>query len=342
MMASFTRKLQQHPKTSVRDHYEKCSTKLPLFAYLFRRTATKSNNGEHNKGALCLGSASSKPLEASHNNSVKVDALVKRDKCRQPWNSYDCRFPAECSLSACDNFDSSSMEMGNKPIRLPRHLPFRSYRAAISEMKKCLATSNTDEIMSVFSASSQKMKGFPTSICVKILPRSYNLAEPFDLIGLISDAVIDLMDKRTPLTPGRRNLTRFHSKLAPHISVYDYIDRFFQLGHLSSPTLLTTLIYIRKLLCLQPDFFLSVVTVHRLLLSCIIVSVKVHNDFQCSKRMYAQAGGVRPEELTILELELLKLLSWDVIPRKDHLEDCYLGLVDRNGGYILLEPEYVP
>jgi hypothetical protein len=59
-------------------------------------------------------------------------------------------------------------------------------------------------------------------------------------------------------------------------------------------------------------------------------------DHLCSNKIHARAGGVRPEELTVLEFELLQILGWNVTPRDDELAECYLELVDRNGGYLLL------
>jgi hypothetical protein len=342
-MATFTRKHQQQMKKSTQDYSEKCSTRMPLPAYLHWRPIIRNCSRKLQRGRA-FGSTGylSKMQKASQNSSTKNGDLIKRDTYRQPCNSSDCHLPDERSLSVSDTFELSSMGTGTKPIHLRRRTSFQAHRAAISDiLKKGLAIFSIYETMNAFSEDCQGIENFSSSISFIRLPNCYSLANPRDLIGLVSDAVINLMDKKPVTAPDKCKLTRFHSKLAPHVSVYEYFERLSQLAEFSSLTLLTTLFYIRKLLNLQPAFLLSSLTVHRLLLSCVAVSVKIHNDYRCSQKVYARAGGVRPDELTILELELLKQLAWDVIPREEYIKNCYLGLIDQSGGYLLLMPEYV-
>jgi hypothetical protein len=337
MMPSITRNPRRPTKNSDSEYSEKCSTKLSLLARLYWRPAFGAAHGSCKKDAFGLAYDEPKTWKALQNSSMEIDDLVKSDKTyHQPWNSYDCHRPDSFSLAVFDPFVAPSPETCTKPTHLRRRMSFHACRAAISDMlKKRLAIFSMHETMSVFFGDCQGLQSFPTSTSSKRLPNCYSLANPSQLIGLVSDAVIELMNKNAVTAPDKCKPTRFHSKLVPHISVYEYIERLSQLAEVSSLTLLTVLIYVRKILSLQPAFRLSSLTVHRLLLSCVAVGVKVHNDCLCSKKLYARAGGVRPDELTILELELLKQLAWEVIPREEYVKDCYLGLVDRNGGYVL-------
>jgi hypothetical protein len=130
-------------------------------------------------------------------------------------------------------------------------------------------------------------------------------------------------------------LSRFHSKSVPPISIFEYLESLWKCIRLSSPALLTLLLYMRRLSHIPSPVSLSYLTIHRLLLSCAAISTKILTDQFCSNKSHARAGGIRPEELTVLEVELLQALSWDVVPRNEDLAECYLDLVDRNGGYIL-------
>lgn len=337
-MAFFTRKLQQYTIGNSRDLSDDCSIKPSLFSFLYWKRITRNNNRKCRNDAFCSAINRSKVFSAPQS---ELDDLATSDEYHQPVDKYDYHLPADRYLSVSDIFALSNMETPAKPTHLPGHLPFRTYRAAIRDiLKKWLGSSETDKIMSVIFESSQRLNGHSSSVSIKRLPSCYSLANSFDLIGLVTDAFLGLMDKRTSPALGKYKLTRFHSRIAPQMSVYEYIARFLQLGQISTPALLTALIYIQKLLSLQPAFCLSDLTVHRLLLSCFVVRTKVHNDFLCPKRLYARAGGVHPRELTILELELLRQLAWNVIPREENIKDCYLSLIDHKGGYVLLEPKY--
>lgn len=149
------------------------------------------------------------------------------------------------------------------------------------------------------------------------------------------------MDKRPVSVLNKCMLTRFHSKRAPRVSIVEYLEQLSQLSEFSALTLLSILIYVRKICNIQPGLGLSDLTVHRILLICVAVSIKVQSDRWCSIVTMARAGGVRPEELTVPELELLMQLAWDVIPRERCIVGCYLSLVDRNGGYILFTADNV-
>jgi hypothetical protein len=196
--------------------------------------------------------------------------------------------------------------------------------------------SRPEELCDLFE-SGRHFKNFPASAFLRRLPKHYYDASPSDLIRLVADMVLDLIGRQARhSTIVRRELSRFHSKGVPQISVLEYLERLQRYIRLSSPAILTVLLYIRRLCRIQTSIWLSHLTIHRILLSCAAISAKIMTDHLCWNKIHARAGGVRPEELTVLEFELLQILGWNVTPRDDELAECYLELVDRNGGYLLL------
>lgn len=185
--------------------------------------------------------------------------------------------------------------------------------------------------------SGRHFKSFPASAFLRRLPKHYYDASQHDLIRLVADMVLDLIRRQARhSTIVGRGLSRFHSKGVPQISVLEYLERLQRYIRLSSPAILTILLYTRRLCRIQTSIWLSHLTIHRILLSCAAISAKIMTDHRCSNRIHARAGGVQPEELTVLEFELLQTLGWNVTPRDAELAECYLELVDRNGGYLLL------
>ncbi|KAJ6116120.1 hypothetical protein N7523_005607 [Penicillium sp. IBT 18751x] len=193
------------------------------------------------------------------------------------------------------------------------------------------------ENLSHFIESGRNFQNFPTSAFLRRLPKHYYDATAHDLIALVAEMVSDLVRQQAVHSMTvTRGLSRFHSKIIPQISIFDYFNRLQKYIRLSSPAILAVLLYIKRLCRTQTSIRLSHLTVHRLLLSCVTVSTKVMTDHLCSNKLHAKAGGVQPEELTVLEVELLQALNWNVTARDEDLAQCYLDLVDRNGGYILL------
>lgn len=181
----------------------------------------------------------------------------------------------------------------------------------------------------------QNLKNLPAAAFLKQLPQNYYDVTPHDMIRLVSDMVGELVDRHAVLsTVGSHRLSRFHSQSIPPISVLDYLERLQRYIKLSSPAILVIMLYLNRICHAPTSICLSRFTIHRLLLSCAAISTKVMTDYLCSNKLHARAGGVRPGELTFLEVDLLQALSWDVIPRDDDLAQCYLDLVNRNGGYV--------
>ena len=175
---------------------------------------------------------------------------------------------------------------------------------------------------------------FPTS--PKLLPRRYELASPLDLINIIT-SWLSQSAHNDKLRPLNNKLSWFYSKAVPRISVLRYLQRLTRYAALSSPILLSMMVYLQRLRNTHPALRISSLNVHRLLLACSTVASKCISDWFWTNQTYAQIGGVRARELTLLELELLKCLAWTTVLHTEHLEELYFGLIESHEGY-LLEP----
>ncbi|KAF2811661.1 cyclin-domain-containing protein [Mytilinidion resinicola] len=175
---------------------------------------------------------------------------------------------------------------------------------------------------------------------LKVMPLKYETCDVKDLGVLISDMLMELvrLNDGIPLQDGQ--LTRFHSRAPPGISVRDYLNRLIVHATLPPPILLSMVYYVDKLCALYPAFTISSLTVHRFLITAATVAAKGLSDSFWTNSLYARVGGVSVRELALLELEFLRRLDWKIVPKPEVLVDYYKGLVERGEGYTMdREPE---
>ncbi|KAL2825479.1 cyclin-domain-containing protein [Aspergillus cavernicola] len=180
---------------------------------------------------------------------------------------------------------------------------------------------------------SQSKRLRPAKPAVKALPVHYELADPTDLVVLISSMLLELIrfNDKIPLNQGR--LTRFHSRSPPRISVHDYLQRLTTHATLSPPILLSMVYYIDRLCALYPAFTVSSLTIHRFLITSATVASKGLSDSFWTNKTYARVGGISLTELALLELEFLFRVEWRIVPQTEVLNDYYQSLVERCEGY---------
>ena len=134
-----------------------------------------------------------------------------------------------------------------------------------------------------------------------------------------------------PLTSS--NLTRFHSRVPPNISLSDYLRRIVKYTSVEKSCLLILLIYIDRVCELHPQFTISSLTVHRFLITAVTVSSKALCDSYCTNSHYAKVGGISTQEINALELEFLSLIDWHLASTGPVLQQYYANLVEQHPCY---------
>ncbi|QLQ82200.1 hypothetical protein HG537_0G04550 [Torulaspora globosa] len=170
----------------------------------------------------------------------------------------------------------------------------------------------------------EKSKEIPT---IYLHPKFSNCSRT-DLAILISRMLtflIQINDSSSYSAPDKvSGLTRFHSRVPPNISVYNYLLRLTKYSSLEHCVLLTAVYYIDLLSSVYPIFKLNSLTVHRFLLTATTVASKGLCDSFCTNTHYAKVGGVHSSELNILECEFLKRVNYRILPRDDNIDWCKL------------------
>ena len=173
----------------------------------------------------------------------------------------------------------------------------------------------------------------PSTATTKLMPARYENCSTSDLVSLIASMLMELIRFNDSIPLANHQLTRFHSRAPPSISVIDYLQRLTTHATLSPPILLSMVYYIDRLCALYPAFTISSLTVHRFLIASATVASKGLSDSFWTNNTYAKVGGVSLKELALLELEFLWRIEWRIVPKPEVLVDYYRSLVERSEGF---------
>lgn len=129
--------------------------------------------------------------------------------------------------------------------------------------------------------------------------------------------VLDQLVNRNDISGLEAPVTAFHALKAPAVTIYDYIERIRKYSACSPCCFVVALIYMDRYLQRNPRFVLTSLSIHRLLLTSVLLAAKFLDDFYYNNAFWSKVGGVPVSELNALELELLFKLNFDLHIRVD-------------------------
>ncbi|TPX32755.1 hypothetical protein SmJEL517_g04255 [Synchytrium microbalum] len=158
------------------------------------------------------------------------------------------------------------------------------------------------------------------------LPESFVNVDIQSLTHLIADVLTRLVahNDQIPLTSS--NLTRFHSRAPPGISIAEYLRRIVKYASVERVCLLILLIYIDRVCEQHRTFMISSLTVHRFVITACTIASKALCDSYLTNTMYAKVGGLSTKELNLLELEMCFLIEWNLTASAELLQQYYSRL----------------
>ncbi|KAK8818083.1 cyclin-U4-1 [Blastocystis sp. ATCC 50177/Nand II] len=121
-----------------------------------------------------------------------------------------------------------------------------------------------------------------------------------NVLSCILEGVVRNGDKTVESQP----VTRFTALAAPNISIRDYMERIYKYSKCSVECLVLGLIYIDRFIQ-SSGIQVNSLTVHRVLLTSVVIAAKTFDDDFYTNTHYARVGGIPPEELALLEMDFL-------------------------------------
>jgi len=117
-----------------------------------------------------------------------------------------------------------------------------------------------------------------------------------------------------------RGCSRFREAEEPEESVRDFLVRIRRSLRCSKECLILAMIYIDRAAERCPSLAIDSLTVHRLLLSGIMMASKYLDDHGFDNAHYAKVGGMALSEMNALEATLVDALRWRLYVPQDEYE----------------------
>ena len=155
-----------------------------------------------------------------------------------------------------------------------------------------------------------------------------------DIINSITEALTLLLEENKKLKNYKELIVKqskmvFSSKSIPSISLYDYLKRIQKYTQLEKSTLIITLILIDHI-CEKAHLTITYYNIHRILFGAVLISIKFNEDTIYDNKYYAEIGGVKVNELKLIEYNFLLLSNFNVFVKsaeyehyKNYLEGFY-------------------
>lgn len=147
-------------------------------------------------------------------------------------------------------------------------------------------------------------------------------------------ALANVLQHMASMAGRPQKVTRFHAIRPPQLSICDYLSRISTYFQCSHECFVLALVYVDRIVKLHPEFTISGLNIHRLLVTSVMLAAKFFDDVYYSNSYYAKVGGVRTQELNALEAQFLRLIEWKlhVLPQEyDQYRNHVLMAVRGNG-----------
>eukprot|EP00171_Calliarthron_tuberculosum_P015141 IDg15141t1 len=106
-------------------------------------------------------------------------------------------------------------------------------------------------------------------------------------------------------------LSVFFSVTEPAIEMHEYVRRLVRYANCSRSAFINALIYLQRLICVNPLLRLTPLNLHRLLTTAVVLAAKTLDDRCYSNAHYARVGGIATVgEMNRLELQMLATLRF--------------------------------
>ena len=113
------------------------------------------------------------------------------------------------------------------------------------------------------------------------------------------------------MNSAQQPVTRFTALSEPNISIRDYIERLYKYSKCSVECLILSIIYIDRFIQ-SSNIQVNSLTIHRVLLTSVVLAAKTFDDNFYTNNHYARVGGVPVEELNCLEIEFLFTINFSL------------------------------
>ncbi|KAE8038551.1 hypothetical protein FH972_011050 [Carpinus fangiana] len=123
-----------------------------------------------------------------------------------------------------------------------------------------------------------------------------------------------------------QQISVFHGLTRPTISIQSYLERIFKYANCSPSCFVVAYVYLDRFAQRQAALPINSFSVHRLLITSVMVAAKFMDDMYYNNAYYAKVGGISTTEMKFLEVDFLFGLGFrlNVTPTTFHAYCSYL------------------
>lgn len=122
----------------------------------------------------------------------------------------------------------------------------------------------------------------------------------------------------------------FQCKTVPPLDVKSYLCRIKQYGQCSDEAIFVGSLYVLRLSQKYgPSFPITVWSIHRILITCILLAVKFVDDVRWNNEYYSVVGGIPLTEMNALEVDMLALLEFNLYVTDDEYRIALTALTQK-------------
>jgi len=140
------------------------------------------------------------------------------------------------------------------------------------------------------------------------------------LVPVLSYILTKMVERNDKLPATDFKRTVFHAEKAPLISLPRYLERVLSFAPCSNSCFIIALIYIDRIIQTHSDFILNSLSVHRMLITSVMLATKFFDDETFNNLYYAKVGGLQVSELNQLEEKFLTLIDFTLTIPSDLFE----------------------
>ncbi|XP_062181217.1 cyclin-P3-1 [Phragmites australis] len=138
----------------------------------------------------------------------------------------------------------------------------------------------------------------------------------------------------------KESTTIFHGQRVPELSIKLYAERIFKYAQCSPSCFVLGLIYMERYLQ-QPNIYMTSLSVHRLLITSVVIAAKFTDDSFFNNAYYGKVGGISTREMNRLELDLLFSLDFRLKVSLETFGSYCLQLAKEELALVLERPIHV-
>jgi len=131
----------------------------------------------------------------------------------------------------------------------------------------------------------------------------------------------------------------FCSGNTPSMSIQDYLSRIRKYFRCRDECFVLALVFIDRVAKADSGMAVTALNAHRLLLIAVVVAAKIQDDIHYCNAYYAKVGGLALQEVNLLEVHFVTILSWELYVGPEEYEFYHNVVCDATSAHV---PSRVP